>query len=58
MSPWGLKVKKIELSWTGWLGGIWLQAYVSLGLKGEEERTALDRSAWRNMVAGLCLPGA
>jgi hypothetical protein len=45
MSPWGLNVKKIELPWTGWLGEIWLQAYVSLGLKGEEERTVLERVA-------------
>jgi hypothetical protein len=36
MSPWGLKVKKRELTWTGRLGGMWLQTYVSLGLKGKD----------------------
>jgi hypothetical protein len=34
-----------------------LQTCVSLGLKGEEERTALDRAAWRDMVMDLCLSG-
>jgi hypothetical protein len=52
MSPWGLKVKKRGLPWTGQLGGIWLQTYVSLGLKREEERT--DRAAWRDVVADRC----
>jgi hypothetical protein len=47
-------VKKRELSWTGRLGGIWLQIYVSLGFKSEEERTALDRATWRNMIWDLC----
>jgi hypothetical protein len=58
MSPWGLKVKKRELPWTGRLGGIWLQTYVCLGLKVEEEKTVLDRVASRNMVADLYLPAA
>jgi hypothetical protein len=58
MSAWGLKVKKRELSWTGRLGGIWMQTYVYMGLKMEEERTVLDRMARRDMDADLCLPGA
>jgi hypothetical protein len=58
MSPWGSKVKKRELSWTGRFGGTWLQTYVYLRLKMEEERTVLDMTVWRNMDAELCLPGA
>jgi hypothetical protein len=55
MSTWGLKVNKRELSWTGRLGRIWMQTFVSLGLKGEEERTVLDRTISRNMVEEICL---
>jgi hypothetical protein len=58
MPPWGLKVKKRELSWTGRPRGIWMPTYVYLGLKGEEERTVLDRTVWRDMDADFCLPGA
>jgi hypothetical protein len=58
MSSQGLKVTKRELSLTGWLGGICLQNYVSLGLKNEEERTVFDRAAWRDMLAELCLSRA
>jgi hypothetical protein len=57
MSTWGSKVNKRELFWTGRLEGIWMQTYVSLGLKGEEERTVLDRTISRNMVADICLLG-
>jgi hypothetical protein len=58
MSPWDLKVKKRELSWTGRVGGIWMQTYVSLGLKGEEEGTFLDRTVWKGIDIDVCLPGA
>jgi hypothetical protein len=44
MSIWSLKFKKRELSLKGRVGRIWMQTYVSLGFKGEEEGTFLDRT--------------
>jgi hypothetical protein len=58
LSTWGLKVKNRELSWTERFREICMKTYVYLGLKGEEERTVLDRTARRDMDADLCLPGA
>jgi hypothetical protein len=49
LCPLGIKCEKERT-----LGGIWLQAYVSLGIKCEKGRIALDSKTWMYIILEIC----